>query len=704
MKIEEVPPPALREGFVLVANMFSLISPGTERATMDLAQASLFSKAQKRPDLVKQVLENIRREGLLATFKKVDTKLDSLKALGYSSSGIVIDSKDFGAKFRKGMCVACGGQDYASHAEIVCVPQNLVVRIPESLSQAQGAFATMGAIALQGVRQAQAALGENVCVVGLGLLGQITAQILKANGCKVCGIDFSEFALQKARAAGVHCALNRNDDNIINLAEDFTHGLGFDKVIITASSAGNDPLILAAHLARKKGVLVLVGDVKINVERALLYPKELELKMATSYGPGRYDPMYEEAGVDYPYSYVRFTENRNMQDFIDLVASRAVNVDILTTNIFDFERAREAYELIGGKKRSECMGVLLKYSEFKPAAQVKINLNFKPAKTINAGFIGAGSFAQGYILPHLRRLNLSLDTVVNTTGPGARRAAEKFGFNNISSSVVDVFGNKDINTVFIATRHDTHADFILRALEAGQHIFVEKPLCLNVTELESIAHSYRGQTRLMVGFNRRFAPLSRMVKEKLTTASPLVMNFRVNAGYIAPEHWVRQAHIGGGRIVGEVCHFIDLMSYFCAHAPRRVYASCVSGDRSKHNGADNLSVVIDFSDGSLGTIIYSDMGSNAQSKERLEIFSGGTSFVIDDFRSLEIYSRGRKKRILAPGKGHAQELESFLRAVHGEGPDPIEFESILLTTLVTFKITESLKTKKVLDVDAGQIR
>lgn len=369
--LEDVPRPALEEGFVLVENRFSLISFGTEKSTVKTGKASLVGKAKRRPDLVKQVMQNIKKEGVFATLQKVKTKLDTPKALGYSCAGLVYDSKDFTGRFVPGDRVACAGQDYASHAEVVAVPENLVVKIPESVSFQKACFTTLGAIALQSVRQADARIQEKICVIGLGLLGQITHQLLKANGCSVCGVDISDFLVDLARKTGIDAAFNRNDTDFYKYTDSFTAGYGFDKVIITASSFDNDPIILATEILRKKGIIVVVGDVKMDIPRnPHFYRKELELKISTSYGPGRYDPLYEEAGIDYPYSYVRFTENRNMQDFIGLLAKGSINITPLITHVFDFSDALSAYELMSSKTKNRlpyCLNTaLLQKRNFQP--------------------------------------------------------------------------------------------------------------------------------------------------------------------------------------------------------------------------------------------------------------------------------------------------------------------------------------------------
>jgi len=662
LKLEKVPIPALKDGFVLVNNRFSLISPGTESATVNIGKASLLGKAKKRQDLVKQVLQNVKKEGLMATLQKVKTKLDTPKPLGYSSCGVVIESKDFEGKFRTGDRVACAGQDYACHSEIISVPQNLVVKIPEGVSFKEAAFTTIGAIALQGVRQADVKIGEKICVIGLGLIGQISFQILRANGCSVFGIDISDFAIEMAKKLDIDFAANRRDKDLYKYVDSFTKGYGFDKVIIAASTSDNDPIVLSTEILRKKGLTVVVGNVEMDIPREPhFYKKELELKIATSYGPGRYDSLYEEAGVDYPYAYVRFSENRNMETFLELLSRGAVGVKSLITHIFNFEKALEAYDLVLGKKKEDFIGILLKYKQpEKKGLLSKVAVGTKPLKDINVGFIGAGSFAQGYLLPHLKKMDVSLDTVVTTKGINAKNVVKKFGFNFASTNSEDIIENEKINTVFIASRHNTHSKYVCEVLKNKKNVFVEKPLCLNIDELKEIVSVYKGESKLMVGFNRRF-------------------------------------------IVGEICHFIDLMIYFSNAKPKGVFASSIKIDSNKWRKDDNLVINIEFENGSLGNIVYTAMGNERMEKERIEIFAGGNTYVIDDFKKGLFYSGGRLRRIKNKGKGHKEEIRIFIDAIKQGKGNPIDFESLVLTTLTTFKVIDSLKSSAPEKIDISEL-
>lgn len=693
--VDEVPMPAISEGMVLVENNFSLISSGTERSTVKVAKASLLGKAKQRPDLVAQVIANFKKEGLAATISKVKTKLDSLKAMGYSTAGTVLTSLDKNGAFQPGDRVACAGQGYASHAEIVCVPQNLVVKIPDNVTSEEAAFTTLGAIALQGVRQAEPRLGEKVCVIGLGLLGQLTGQLLKANGCDVFGIDLSDRLIELANKFSVTKALHRNDPNLVAACDNFTNGYGFDSVIITAAAPTNDPIVLSTEICRKKGRIVVVGAVKMDVPRdPHFYVKELDLRISCSYGPGRYDVDYEERGTDYPFAYVRWTEQRNMEAFLEMVSKGLINTKPLVTHVFDIEQAEEAYDIVVGKKPEPHIGILLKYREHDQKFVTNKQVKNDPIKQVNAGFIGAGSFAQSYLIPNAKACGASLDTVVTSKGITSKNVAEKFGFNYCSADIKDVVGKKEINTVFIATPHAAHAGQVIEALKADKHVFVEKPLAVTEEELNEIIDVKAQHNKpLMVGFNRRFAPVCEAIKKEFASAGePLVVNIRVNAGFIPKDHWTQIPEIGAGRIIGEMCHFIDLMQYFTDAEPVRVYADCIQSDNEKLKLDDNISIVVKFSNGSVGNLLYLANGDKSLPKEYIEVFGAGKSAVINDFQDGSLHSGNRQRKLKSSGKGHRQEVEAFLSGIK-EGKDaPIPFRSICLTTLTTFKIIDSLKT------------
>lgn len=695
--VDEVPSPSISDGMVLIENKFSLISAGTERSTVSVGKSNLLGKAKKRPDLVAQVIQNVKKEGLQATLDKVRTKLDSLKALGYSSAGVVTASMDTNGIYKPGDRVACAGQDYASHAEMVSIPQNLIAKIPDNVSLEEASFTTLGAIALQGVRQASPSLGENVCVIGLGLLGQITCQLLKANGCNVFGIDLSQKLIDLSLENGSDLSMLRSDSNLLSAIENFTLGHGFDSIIITAAAPSNDPIELSVEIAKKKGVIVVVGAVKMDVPRdPHFYRKELELKISCSYGAGRYDVNYEELGNDYPYGYVRWTEQRNMQAFLKLLSNGSVNVNPLISHVFDISEAEKAYDIVLGKIKEAHFGIVLKYSDEdltkKKASTIQIKTN--PVSEVCVGFIGAGSFAQSYLVPNVKLNNASLETVVTSKGITAINVGQKFGFSNASSDVNDVINNSKINTVFIATPHNSHAEYTIKALDVGKNVFVEKPLAMNLEELNAVKEAYyKSNTKLLVGFNRRFSSISQAIKSEFDSCKePLVVNIRVNAGFIPKDHWTQINSIGGGRIIGEMCHFIDLMQFFTGSEPKNVYANSIDSENNQISTQDNLSVTIKFKNGSIGNLLYLGNGDKSLPKEHIEVFGAGQVGVINDFRKGVFYKNNKSIKLKHSGKGHKEEVSAFVDAIRSEEDNLIDFKSLYNTTLTTFKIIDSLNT------------
>jgi predicted dehydrogenase/threonine dehydrogenase-like Zn-dependent dehydrogenase len=694
--VSDVPVPPVGPGSVLVRNHFSLISAGTERATVSTGQASLLGKARQRPDLVKQVLETYKKEGLAETLKRVRTKLETLKELGYSTAGTVIISMDTEGAFKPGDRVACGGST-ASHAGIVSVPQNLVVRVPAGVPLDHAAFTTLGSIAMQGVRQANPRIGEFVGVIGLGLLGQITGQILRANGCRVFGIDMSPAMVDLARTTSCHAAATRGDAGLESAMDVFTGGRGFDSVVITAAAKTSDPIELATSMLRQKGVVIVVGAVPMNVPREPhFYKKELELKISCSYGPGRYDPVYEEGGHDYPYGHVRWTENRNMAAFLGLLDAGSVDVKPLITHVFDIEQAERAYDIVTGKIQEPSIGILLQYPETEEPRRTAIPSPAPaapPEPSIGIGVIGSGSFAQKYLIP-MARTQGPLLRLADASGVTAKSAAAKFQFGAFSTDARDVLADPAVNTVFIATRHDTHGTLVLEALEADKNVYVEKPLTIHEEDLGPIADACRRHParHLQVGFNRRFAPLARQAREVFRgLAEPLIVNHRVSAGFIPKDHWTQTAE-GGGRILGEVCHFIDFLQFITGAVPVRVFAECVSNANAKAQDQDNVAITIGLSGGSVGLITYLACGDRLVPKERIEIFGGGKTFIINDFRTAEVYLNGKLKKVKAAGKGHREEVEAFVGSIREGRPSPLPLESILATTATAFRALDALRT------------
>ncbi len=640
IEIIEVPYPSLKEKFVIVENSFSLISIGTEKNTVDFGKSSLIKKAISRPDLVEQVLKNFKKEGFSSTFKKVSTRLESLTALGYSCAGYVKSSLDSNSEFQPGDKVACAGQGYASHSDFVSVPQNLCVKVPQNVSLEEASFTTLGAIALQGIRQASPTIGENICVIGLGLLGQLSVQILKANGCNVIGIDVDKEKIDFVNENFTK-ALNRYEDNLIEKLSNFAKGKGFDKVIITAKATTNDPIIVSTKILRKKGEIILVGDVPIEIPREPdFYKNELGFKISCSYGPGRYDSNYEEYGNDYPLAYVRWTEKRNMEGFLDLVNSGAINLKPMITHIFSVNDALKAYDLVMNPKKESFSGVLISYDKKKSTNTIINSQKIHAVKDINIGFLGAGNYAQSYLIPPAKKFG-SLETVVTQNGTSGVSVAKKFGFNSSSTNSNDIFNNKLINTVFIATRHDSHANYLIHSLKKRKNVFLEKPLALNLEELNKIKEVIDSQKSLKsyftIGYNRRYSKLSNELKNAFSKINePLIINYRINAGLISKDSWIQQNE-GGGRIIGEICHFIDLLQFFTNAFPDEVYAKHVTNSNLSTKMDDNISIIVKFKDGSIGNIIYCSNANSQMPKEKIEVFGGNKSAVLDDFKSLQIF-------------------------------------------------------------------
>jgi predicted dehydrogenase/threonine dehydrogenase-like Zn-dependent dehydrogenase len=706
IQVYNVPPPILKAGYVLVRTRYSVISAGTERASVASHQSSLLERTRKNPDLVKAVFEQLRQYGLVATYKRVQGRLNAVMAMGYSAAGTVV-AKGIGVEeFNPGDRVACAGAGYANHAEYILVPKNLCTKVPEKITLEEAAYTTIGSIAMQGVRQATVTLGETVAVIGLGLIGQITVQLLKANGCAVAGIDLDEKAATLAKSSGADVVLHRQHDDVNKVVHAMTGGIGADAVIIAAAGKSNDPVRLAGEICRERGRVVLVGDVGLSLPRGPYYAKELEFRMSRSYGPGRYDPSYEEAGHDYPAGYVRWTENRNMQEFLRLLAECKVDVRKLTTHRFPVDDAKSAYELVSGKSDGgkRAVGVVLDYGESQRDATVQKELARDAVGTspnsLNIGFIGAGSFAQSLLLPSLRSFaGANMTAVCNANGLTATNSARQFGFKLSTTDADEIFGNARIGTVFIATRHNLHASMVEAALKSGKNIFVEKPLALNEGELESIVQLYRksakkGRKVLLVGFNRRFAPFIVQAKEFFRNAlEPFVIQYRINAGRLSRSHWTRDPLEGGGRIVGEVCHFVDLIQYLSCSKPTQVMAVPLGRHGYGSQDDDSVSITIRFENGSVGTINYLANGDSSVPKEHIEIFSTGRTAVIDNFKALYLYQQGAVKRFrrFAIDKGHKDEVHRFLSVVRDGGSSPIEFESIVTATRATFAIQRSLE-------------
>ncbi|MEW6267123.1 MAG: bi-domain-containing oxidoreductase [Thermodesulfobacteriota bacterium] len=708
MNCHEVPLPTINADMVLVKNHFSLISAGTESSTVRAARKSLLGKAKERPQQVKQVLDTLLTQGPVQTYRAVMKKLEAYSPLGYSCAGEVIGLAPDVNALQKGELVACGGLT-ACHAEVVAVPVNLCVKLDPDADMKQAAYNSLGAIALQGVRQADLRLGETCAVIGLGLLGQLTVILLRAAGNRVIGLDLDTDLVDIAGRHGADLALNRSDPGLLEKSVQFTGGLGCDAVIITAATDSLDPINLAGAMARKKGSIVVVGAVPTGFDREPhFYRKELQVRMSCSYGPGRYDPLYEDKGLDYPAAYVRWTEQRNMQAFQEMIKSRRIDVSHLTTHVFKLDQAPAAYDLM--LSRSEpFIGILIEYDRDKPIeSRGRVELrptSRRPAK-VSIGFIGAGSYAQSHLLPNLPESDdVRLKGVMTATSAGARSAGERFGFEFCTGQAEEIINNPEINTVFIATRHDSHARYVLETLKAGRNVFVEKPPCLNQAELEEIKTIYeanlqdRGEAApiLMVGYNRRFSPLMEEIKKNLGQG-PLAAVYRINSGAIPPDSWIQDPELGGGRIIGEVGHFVDTLIFLTGSRPISLFAA---GLPDPHGHNDIVQTCLKFADGSVATIAYLANGDRSLPKERLEVFGHGVTAVLDDYKTLTWHARGKKKshNLLSQDKGQKNEVRAFLDAVRNGTGEVIPFQDIYLTSLVTFKILESLRTSRSLVLD-----
>ncbi len=673
IKIINTPFPVVENGYIIVKNINSVISVGTEKRTVDTGKKNLLGKARARPDLVKKVLDNVKKEGIMPTLKKVKSKLSEYKLLGYSSAGIVVDVPEGERNFSIGDRVACGGGDYAVHGEVIKVPVNLCTKIPDNVEFEEAAFATLGAIALQGVRQSQTDIGNRVGVIGLGLMGILTVQLLKAKGCKVFGIDTNINAVKNVYGFGIDIATTMSDNDLELKVKEFTDGFGLDNVIITASTSSNGPIALCPKILRDRGRITVVGNVAMSLDWEPYYHKELSLNLSRSYGPGRYDLLYEERGIDYPIGYVRWTEQRNMQTIVELIAERKLNIKDFITHRFSIDNAIQAYEtILEGKEK--ILGVVIQYNEDiqEKTKRVFINKGNKTDKLV-VGVIGAGSFGKSYILPPLKKHDkVYLKGIATSKGANAMNTANRFGFEYASADYNEIINDKDINTVFILTRHNLHAKFVIDVLKNNKNVFVEKPLGMTIEEIEKIEKILeKSNNYLMVGFNRRFSPHTKKIKEFINSDN-LIINYRINAGALEDGHWLMDKEFGGGRIIGEGCHFIDLVRYI---ADSEIEGVNVKSVYEK----DNKVMLISFKNGSIGTVSYITTGDKTYPKERIEIFGEGKIAIIDDFRKSIMSVNGKRKEFKSSSqdKGHSAEVNAFINSILNNEDNPIPKEQLI---------------------------
>ena len=695
----EVPAPICCENGALVQTTVSLVSAGTEKMLVDFAKKSMLAKAKDRPDLVKQVIGKMKKEGVKNTLEKVFTKLDSPIPLGYSSAGRVIELGANMSGLNIGDRVACGGAGYANHSEINYVPKNLMVKIPDGVDDIDASFVTVGAIALQGVRQTEPKLGERVAVMGLGLLGQLTVQLLKANGCKVIGSDVDPDKIALAKKLGADEACHASE--LISKANEFSNGYGVDAVIIAASTMSNQPVIDAAEISRMRGRVVFLGMVGMDIPRNDYYKKEIDLRLSMAYGPGRYDTEYEEKGNDYPFDLVRWTEQRNFEAFLGLIDEGKITPKEILTHEFDFDDAMDAYDLLEGKVKEKYLGIVLKYNRdinLEDEKIVKRTTKLVSSDKVNVGLIGAGNFTKSVILPNMQKVGgYDLVGVCTATGVSAQGTGKKYDFKYITTNSDEIYKNSEINSVFVTTQHDKHADAVIKSISSRKHCFVEKPLCIYEEELEAIKEAYTGDTIVQVGFNRRFSPMVENMKNSVN--GQISVNYRVNAGIIPKDVWIQDRTIGGGRIIGEVCHFIDTCSYIIGSDVVSVFASTVTKEDKSIPDEDNVNIVLNYKNGSTATIAYYAYGDTTMPKEYIEVFGNGVSMSMTDFRELVVFKGGKstKEKSSNQDKGFVGEFKAFKEAVKS-GKEAISFDSICITTKTTFKILESIRTKSLVEI------
>lgn len=694
-EVAEVPAPSSRRGHVLIRTSRTLVSTGTERMLVEFGRANWIEKARQQPDKVRQVLDKVRTDGLAPTMEAVFNKLDQPLTLGYCNVGRALDVGAGVGGIEVGDRVVSNGK----HAEVVSVPANLCVRVPDAVTDDHAAFTVIGAIGLQGIRLAQPSLGESFVVTGLGLIGLVTVQLLRAHGCRVLGIDFDPAKLAMAERFGAEVVDAANGDPVA-AATAFSRGRGVDGVILTAATKSSEPVHQAAQMCRKRGRIVLVGVTGLELSRADFYEKELSFQVSCSYGPGRYDPTYEERGVDYPVGFVRWTEQRNFEAVLDMMAEGRLDVAPLISHRYGIEQAAQAYEVVSGSEPS--LGILLEYPDAaqksdSAARAATVPLAPRPAdagsRGVVAAVVGSGNYATSVLIPAFRDANARLKTVVSNAGVTGLHAGRKFGFEQTTTDTDSVFSDAEVNTVVIATRHDTHAALAARALAAGKHVFVEKPLALSMVELHRIEDAPRAGL-LMVGFNRRFSPHVQKMKALLASVGePKAMVMTVNAGAIPATHWAQDPEVGGGRIVGEACHFVDLLRFFAGSRIAGFQAASMGKAPGVATTEDRATITLRFEDGSIGTIHYFANGHKAMPKERLEVFAGGRVLQLDNFRRLAGYGWPgfSSMKLWRQDKGQSACVAAFARAVEGGGPSPIPFEEIMEVSRVSIEIAEALR-------------
>ncbi len=710
IKLEEVDVPAAKSGGVLVQTHYSVISAGTEGMKAREGKLSYLGKAKARPDQVKKVMQSVQQQGLKSTYEKVMNKLDSLTPLGYSLSGVVTDVLPGAEELQVGQRVACAGAGYANHAEINFVPKNLVVPVPENVAMEHAAFATIGAISMQGFRQAEMQLGETACVIGLGLLGQVLVQILKASGINVIGIDLQESRCELAESLGASFTAKPDMAGVHSAIKRLTNGMGVDCSFITAGGNTNAPVEFAVDIARDRGRIVDIGKTKLDLMWNDFYEKELDVRFSRSYGPGRYDPNYEEGGIDYPIGYVRWTEQRNMSSFLQLISDQKVLIDPIITSIKPFSEAEEVYnDLV--EKKDTVLGIVFKHSQ--EASKVKHLPEFKEQSSkiekisepqqVGLGVIGAGNYASSMLLPHLAKIDsVNFKEVSTATSLSSANAARKFNFERTSTNYKATLSAADIHAVLIATRHSSHASMVVEALEADKAVYVEKPLAINLFGLKQVKQAIdaSGNSRLMVGFNRRFSPLvKRIIEEFGNNSGPFTINYRVHAGQMEHGSWyLDSSH--GTRFVGEAGHFFDVFSAIIQARPISVMARSLRPTNITQDDLENVSALVNYADGSVANLTYLTQGGSKLPKEYVEVFGGGRTIQLNNFENVVTYDEKNKKVYKAKGldKGQSAEMQEFVSCVMKNNNMPIALEDLFDTTLLTLAAAKSLACGQVVDL------
>ncbi|HUI31075.1 MAG TPA: bi-domain-containing oxidoreductase [Candidatus Acidoferrales bacterium] len=695
--VEEVPAPTVHPGCVLVQVKYSLVSTGTELSGIEMSGESLINKARRQPDKARKMIQRMRDEGVLGVLTSVRSVLNMPKPLGYSCAGIVLEVGSGVKGFAAGDRVACGGDAY--HAEVLCVTKHLCVKVPPDCSLSDAASATVGAIAMQGVRRACVQLGETVVVVGVGLIGQITCQLLKNAGCHVIAVDPNEWRLHLAKRLGADFGFSPGSADISRKVGLLTKGQGADSVIITAASGSSDVVNSAMEMVRKKGKVVVVGAVGMNLRRKPFYDKEADFLISCSYGPGRYDDQYESVGIDYPYAYVRWTENRNMEEYVRMLSDKRVQFGPMVTEVVPVAEAARAYESLS--RSNDRMAVLFKYSEDDASFQrgwktTKHLASSRRRGPLRVAIVGAGSFARATHLPNISRLSrdFHLRAVVNREGYKADSLAREFGADYGSSSFDDVIDDREVDIVIIATRHNLHAQMAVKAAKAGKGVLLEKPIALTLDELRDVEKVVRASgVPFMVGYNRRFSPLSLQMKRVLSdSAGPKMIGYRVNAGYIPPTHWTLSEE-GGGRIVGEACHMFDLLLYLVGSPISRVDSKAVKLSDTLYD--ENVVTSLEFRDGSIATLFYSTLGSSKMEKERVEAYVDGRVMLLEDFKTLTVFGdKVSKEGSGKVQKGYLEELKEFAAYMKNGGAPPIPFDELFESARTSLIVRDQLASSR----------